>query len=292
MQPPRSHCAPHARTAPREPQRTRTAAQAAATGRHRAHARRTANRTHRARPPRAAASSTSTKAVIVVIALHGRTAANGDHPRGLRAAGMWPASAKTSAAVVGGHGVPAGRVLRCDTNSRLFRLTQPARSRARPAREYASKTGHTKTKHRARARWVGVLISHRSTDRPPSFPLAHLRRRKARRANKPKPTPQPISTPPVPLKTPRHRHPCAREHVHSGRARSVAPRLSSFRRRDSNRCHVIIIFVCSRKLFRVIVRSRLAKVNAPLYNCIALKYRAVQTHQSRRRSQFRRRRCR
>ena len=179
----------------------------------------------------------------MVIALHGRTAANGGHPRGLRAAGMWPASAKTSPAVIGSHGVPAGRVLRCDTNSRLFRLTQPARSRARPAREYASKTGHTKTKHRARAEWVGALISHRPTDRPPSFPLAHLRRRKARRANKPKPTPQPISTPPVPLKTPRHRHPCAREHVHSGRARSVAPRLSSFRRRDSNRCHVIIIFV-------------------------------------------------
>ena len=110
-------------------------------------------------------------------------------------------------------------------------------------RTAAANGDHPKTKHRARARWVGVLISHRSTDRPPSFPLAHLRRRKARRANKPKPTPQPISTPPVPLKTPRHRHPCAREHVHSGRARSVAPRLSSFRRRDSNRCHVIIIFV-------------------------------------------------
>ena len=72
--------------------------------------------------------------------LHGgRTTANGGHPCGLRAAGMWPANAKTSPAVVGGHGVMAGRVLRCDTNSRLFRSTQPARSRAQPAREYARK---------------------------------------------------------------------------------------------------------------------------------------------------------
>ena len=66
---------------------------------------------------------TSRKAVISVIALHGRTAANGGHSRGVRAGGMWPASAKTSPAVIGSHGVPAGRVLRCDTNTRIFRLT-------------------------------------------------------------------------------------------------------------------------------------------------------------------------
>ena len=53
------------------------------------------------------AVATSRKPVISVIALHGRTTANGDHPRGLRAAGMWPASAKTSPAVIGSHGVPA-----------------------------------------------------------------------------------------------------------------------------------------------------------------------------------------
>ena len=53
-------------------------------------------------------TSTSTKAVIMVSALHGRTSANGGHLRGLRAAGMWPASAKTSPAVIGVHGIPAG----------------------------------------------------------------------------------------------------------------------------------------------------------------------------------------
>ena len=72
-----------------------------------------------------------------------------------------------------------------------------------------------------------LIFPHRPADRPPSFPLAHLRRRKARRANKPKPTPQPISTPPVPLKTPRHRHPFAREHVHSGLRASVFGRAAS-----------------------------------------------------------------
>ena len=61
---------------------------------------------------------------ISVSASHGRTAANGGHPRGVRAEGMWPASAKISPAVIGSHGVPAGRVLRCDTNTRLFRLTR------------------------------------------------------------------------------------------------------------------------------------------------------------------------
>ena len=56
------------------------------------------------------------------IALYGagrRTAANGGHPRGVRAGGMWPASAKTSPAVIGSNGVPAGRVLHCEANSRL-----------------------------------------------------------------------------------------------------------------------------------------------------------------------------
>ena len=61
--------------------------------------------------------------VFLVSASHGRTAANGDHPRGVRAEGMWPASAKTSPAVIVSHGVPAGRVLRCDTKTRFFRLT-------------------------------------------------------------------------------------------------------------------------------------------------------------------------
>ena len=64
-----------------------------------------------------------TRAVISVSASHGgRTAANGGHPRGVRAEGMWPASAETSPAVIGSHGVPAERALRFDTDTRLFRL--------------------------------------------------------------------------------------------------------------------------------------------------------------------------
>ena len=52
---------------------------------------------------------------------------HGHHPRGVGAGGMFLASAKTSPAVIWVHGVPAGRVLRCDTNTRLlFLLTTTA----------------------------------------------------------------------------------------------------------------------------------------------------------------------
>ena len=69
----------------------------------------------------------------------GRTAANGGHPCGLRAtmraAGMWPASAKTSPAVVGGHGVPAGRALRCDTQQSVISFNSAGEvARAAPQR--------------------------------------------------------------------------------------------------------------------------------------------------------------
>ena len=39
-------------------------------------------------------------AVISVIVLHGRKVANDGHPRGLGAGGIFPASAKTSPAVI------------------------------------------------------------------------------------------------------------------------------------------------------------------------------------------------
>ena len=44
--------------------------------------------------------STSRNAVISDSALHGRTAANHGHPRGVGAGGMLPANAKTSPAVM------------------------------------------------------------------------------------------------------------------------------------------------------------------------------------------------
>ena len=55
-------------------------------------------------------NSASTKPVISVIALHGRTAANGGHPRGVGAGGRSLASAKTSPAMIWRHAVSAGRV--------------------------------------------------------------------------------------------------------------------------------------------------------------------------------------
>ena len=152
-------------------------------------------------------------------------------------------SAKKGPAVIRDHGVAAGAHLGCDTKAQLPRRTWPARSRARSAREYASKTDHKKTKSRARREVGGGLPSptDRPIDRPPFRSLISADT-DPRRVDTPNPTPRPpISKPPMPLPPPRHRHHRAREHVFSGRVWSIDLRVLSFRRRG----HVIIIFELS-----------------------------------------------
>ena len=179
--------------------------------------------------------------------MRGRTATNFGRSCGCGVGGMCPASAKTSPAMIRGHGAATVVVdLGCGTKGQLQRLTWPARLRARPAREYASKTDHKKTKSRARRGMGGGLPSPTDwpIDRPPFRSLISVDT-DPRRADTPKPTPRPISKPPMRLPPPRHRRHRAREHAFSGRAWSIDLRVLSFRRRDSNRCHVIIIFVLS-----------------------------------------------
>ena len=75
------------------------------------------------------------------------------------------------------HGVAAGAHLGCDTKAQLPMLTWPARSRARPAREYTRKKGPQKDeKPRTKGGGWGAVVSKRLADRPPSVSLAHLRR--------------------------------------------------------------------------------------------------------------------
>ena len=118
-------------------------------------------------------STISTRTVISVISLCDRRRTCIALRRGVPLALAAPASAKTSRAVRIGHGPSSEFGKSCDTNVALSLLTQPARSRARPAREYASKTSHTKTKHRARTGWVGALIS-KPADRSAALLSARL----------------------------------------------------------------------------------------------------------------------
>ena len=116
---------------------------------------------------------TRTRAVTSAISLCDRRRTRIARQRGVPLALAAPASAKKGRVVRIGRGPSSEFGKSRDTNVALSLLTQPARSRARPAREYASKTGHTKTKHRTpRTNRVGGCAHLPPADRSAALPSA------------------------------------------------------------------------------------------------------------------------